>query len=72
MSAIVQVVPNPFFATPNDAGRYSLDGVPAGVYRIVAWHERAGRIVQQVRVVPNQTTVIDLSLPMVDERQTRR
>lgn len=67
MSAVVLVLTNPFFAIPNDAGRFSIDSVPAGEYRIVAWHERAGRVVRQVRVLPGQTVAVDFRLPVTDE-----
>lgn len=72
MSAVVLVLRNPFFAIPSDAGRFSLENVPAGTYRIVAWHERAGPILRQVRVVPGQTTTVDFALPVVTEPRRGR
>lgn len=47
MSAYILVLPNGYFASPDDAGRWSIRGVPPGSYRIVAWrpgdapHEQA-------------------------------
>jgi len=65
MSAIVLVLENPFFTIPGPgAGRYALDGVRAGDYRLVAWHERIRPVIHRVRVEPGQTTVLDLNIPL--------
>jgi len=40
MSAYVLVCAHRFFAVTDEQGRYRLDGVPAGAYTVVAWHER--------------------------------
>jgi plastocyanin len=64
MSAVVLVLPNPFFAVPDSTGHYVIDGIPAGDYRVVAWHERARRSVQRVRVTDGQTTVLDFNIPL--------
>ena len=72
MSAVVLVLSNPFFATPNDAGRFFIDDIPAGEYRVVAWHERAGPIVREVRVWPGRTTTVDFALPMHTEPRRGR
>lgn len=64
MSAVVVVLPNPFFASPDSSGRYVIDQVPPGDYTIVGWHERTKPAVQKVRVIAGQTTTIDFSLPL--------
>lgn len=64
MSAVVLVLDNPFFTIPAAPGRYAIDDVPAGEYRLVAWHERIKPIVRQVRVVAGQTTTLDLNVPL--------
>jgi plastocyanin len=64
MSAVVVVLPNPFFTSPDSSGRYVIDQVPPGDYTIVGWHERTKPAVQKVRVVAGQTTTIDFSLPL--------
>jgi hypothetical protein len=63
MSAIVLVLENPFFAVP-DSGRYVIAGVPAGDYRLTAWHERIRPIVHPVHVVAGETTRLDLNIPI--------
>lgn len=40
MSCIILVLPNPWFAATDDRGRYRIEGVPAGSYKLKAWHER--------------------------------
>lgn len=64
MSATILVLPNPFFVIPDSAGRYSLDGVPAGTYRLVAWNERIKPIVWSVRIEAGATTTKDLDVPL--------
>jgi plastocyanin len=64
MSAVVLVLDNPFFTIPAAPGQYAIDGVPAGDYRLVAWHERIKPIVRQVRVRSGQTTILDLNVPL--------
>lgn len=64
MSAVVLVLDNPFFAIPAAPGRYAIDGVPAGEYRLVAWHERIKPIVRRVRVRAGETTILDLNVPL--------
>jgi plastocyanin len=64
MSAVVVVLPNPLFASPDSSGQYVIDQVPPGEYTIIGWHERTKPSVQKVRVVAGQTTTIDFSLPL--------
>ncbi|MBP7143177.1 MAG: hypothetical protein KBA71_14810 [Opitutaceae bacterium] len=40
MSCIVLVLPNPWFALSERNGRYTIRNVPAGTYRLRAWHAR--------------------------------
>lgn len=41
MSAVIVVVPSPYFATSGTAGAYRIDNVPAGEYMLKVFHERA-------------------------------
>jgi len=67
MSGVIVVLDNPFFAVPDARGHYSIDGVPPGTYRIMAWHERARPLEQTVRVEPGQATAADFSIPLTEE-----
>jgi plastocyanin len=42
MSATVVVRENPYFAKAQKDGAFRIEGVPAGEYKLVAYHERAG------------------------------
>jgi hypothetical protein len=42
MGAWIGVRGNPFFCVTGDDGRYSISGVPAGKYDLIAWHEFYG------------------------------
>jgi hypothetical protein len=51
MVSFVVAVPDANVATVSPDGRFSIPDVPAGIYRLVAWHERAGaRVVHEVTV----------------------
>jgi plastocyanin len=40
MHGIILVLPSPYFAKVNARQHYRIDSVPAGTYRLRAWHER--------------------------------
>jgi plastocyanin len=64
MSAIVLVLENPYFAVPNDAGRYAIEGVPPGEYTVVGWHERIKPVTRTIRVTAGETTRLDFNIPI--------
>jgi plastocyanin len=64
MSAILLILSNPFFASPDESRHYTIDDVPEGEYTIVGWHERIKPIVRKVRVSAGQTTTIDFNIPL--------
>jgi len=64
MSAIVLVLANPYFASPDDNHRFVIDDVPEGDYTIVGWHERIKPITQHVHVTAGQTTPVDFNIPL--------
>jgi plastocyanin len=40
MNCIVLVLENPYFASVSSKGNYTIPNVPAGTYKLKAWHER--------------------------------
>jgi plastocyanin len=50
MSAVVVVRDNPFYAKTGRDGGFTIAGVPAGKYTLVAWHERGGEQALEITV----------------------
>lgn len=66
MSAVVLVLDNPHFVVPDASGHFRIDGVPPGEYRAVAWHERARRVSQTIRITPGGTAQASFQIPLED------
>ncbi len=64
MSGLVMVLDNPFFTMPDAEGRFEIDRVPPGTYRVVAWHERTRPLETTVRIEPGRTSRLDFKIPL--------
>lgn len=64
MNGLVMVLDNPFFTRPDASGRFEIDRVPPGTYRVVAWHERARPLETTVRIEPGHTSRLDFKIPL--------
>jgi plastocyanin len=64
MTATVLVFNHPWFAVPDEDGRFALTDVPPGTREITAWHERLGDTTEPVRVEIGRTAEIDFVLPV--------
>jgi hypothetical protein len=53
MHCIILVLPNPFFAVADAHRRFVIKNVPAGTYRLKAWHERIPAQVRDIVVPAN-------------------
>ena len=62
MNCIVLVLENPYFAAVNDNGHYSITNVPAGTYKLKAWHERLPAQVNEITVPETGELKIDFTL----------
>lgn len=62
MHCIILVVPNPFFAAADEKGRFAIRDLPAGTYRVRAWHERIPGQVKEVVVPATGEARIDFTL----------
>jgi hypothetical protein len=62
LRAWVLAFDQPYFATTEADGAFTLAEVPAGSYRLVAWHERLGQVEQQVVVRRGETTSVGLTV----------
>ena len=61
MTAFVFVTDNPYYAVTGADGRFSIHGVPAGTYRLEAWHERFGVKARKISVGADGTVRVDFS-----------
>lgn len=62
MRAAVLVVDHPFWARPDEDGRFRIEGVPAGSYILVAWHADRGEREVQVEVPASGVVRVDVEL----------
>jgi plastocyanin len=67
MSATVMVFDHPWFAVPDEAGRFQLPPVPAGDHQITAWHERLGDTTVNVRLEAGRALETDFTLPVPEK-----
>lgn len=56
------VSPHPYVAVTDAQGVFRFDGVPAGTYTLVAWHERFGTHTEQVTVKGGGEATVRVSL----------
>jgi plastocyanin len=66
MNCIVLVLPNPWFASADAAGHYTITNVPAGNYTLKAWHERLPSQARQITVPADGTVTNDFTLGIVN------
>lgn len=59
MSAFVVVKANPYFAVTDEGGRFKIENVPAGSYKIEAWQEKLGKKTSDVTVKANEEATVD-------------
>jgi plastocyanin len=64
MSAVILVLENRFYATPDAKGRVLLEGLPPGEYEVVGFHQRVRPVVRTVRIEAGQTTRIAFPIPL--------
>jgi plastocyanin len=68
MNALIRVFDHPFFAVPDETGRFEIAAVPPGKYDVVAWHERAGEVTVGATVTAGGTAELTFSLPLTDPK----
>lgn len=59
MSSFIVVKANPYFAVTDENGRFKIENVPAGSYKIEAWQEKLGKRTAEVNVKSNEEAVVD-------------
>ena len=62
MEADARIVWNPYYTVTGDDGTFMIDQIPAGTYRITAWHPYLGEVAGQVTIEKGKTAGMDLDL----------
>jgi len=62
MHCIVLVLENPYFASVDDNNHYSITNVPAGTYKLKAWHERMPPQIRDITVPEKGEVKVDFVL----------
>ena len=62
MEADARVVWNPYYAVTTKDGAFLLDQIPAGSYRVTAWHPYIGEVTQTVTIQEGQKARLDFQL----------
>ena len=62
MNCIILVLENPYFAITDTRGRFTIPNVPAGTYKLKAWHERLPAATREVTVAGNGEVHVDFTL----------
>jgi plastocyanin len=53
MNCVILVLKNPFFAATDGKGAYRIPNIPAGTYKVKAWHERLPAQVKEITIPPD-------------------
>ena len=70
MRAYVWVHENPYIVVTDDVGRASMEEVPVGAYRFVAWHEKLGERQGRLSVKAGEAAELNLSFqPLASSRR---
>jgi plastocyanin len=66
MSCVILVLENPFFASADKKGSYSITNVPPGTYKLKAWHERLPTQSKEVTVPQQGEVKVDFVMGIVN------
>ena len=62
MNAFIYVFDHRFYATTDERGRYRIDRVPPGTYRVTAWYEGVDQQTGEATVAPGAAAELDFVL----------
>ena len=61
MSSYVGVLDHPFYSVTGEDGTFTIKGLPAGEYEIVAWHEKYGEQSAKVKAGDGEAKTQDFT-----------
>jgi Polysaccharide lyase family 4, domain II len=71
MESWAVAVSNPYYAITDSTGAYTIENIPPGIYRLIAWHPSTGPLHEQtVTVSPNGMALVNLSLQAPSGRRS--
>ncbi len=62
MEADARIVWNPYYAISAQDGTFKLDQIPAGKYKVTAWHPYLGQVTQEITVAGGGDTKANFEL----------
>lgn len=62
MKAYAGVMNHPYFAVSDKSGKFEIRGLPAGTYKVVAWHELFGEQEMDVTLAPGENRTVDFTV----------
>lgn len=66
MNCIVLVMPNPWFSASDNRGFYEIKDIPAGTYKLKAWHERLPPKYFEVVIPKDGVVHLDITMGLAD------
>jgi plastocyanin len=63
MGGFVHVLPHPFFAVTGEDGGFTIARVPPGTYKLETWHEKLGKLTQDVTVKAGDVQTVEFVYP---------
>lgn len=63
MNAFILVFAHPFFAVTDADGRFAIDAVPPGDYRVAAWYDGEVRAVEPTALAAGRVSELRIALP---------
>jgi hypothetical protein len=62
MEADARIIWNPYYAITANKGAFQIDQIPAGTYRVTAWHPYVGEVSQEVTIAAGQKAQLKFEL----------
>ncbi len=62
MSAFIAVIDHPYYAVTDERGEFTIKDVPAGSYKVQAWHEVLGILEKEVDVQAGKPVQVNFEI----------